>query len=517
MTDILKVGLILPGTEVQAWVAKTIEHLGELNEIKLTGIIFLPTENKNGKITDLHLKIDKRIFHPSPDAWKKTNIQELIKDIRVVEPESTIPFSRFDILINLSNSKYPDGFLKFSKYGVWTPFDGNARLFNQSTFGWRELANNLPVSTSAVEIVREEQPTVLSHEAALYVDDQSITRNQAFMLWKASANLADAVKLLATIGETEFFAKTKPVTIKAGLNTKLSAFQSIFLLIKQITYSFVKKIRRRFVFDQWSVLLKPGQHITPLTWDGFKHIIPPKDRIWADPFLMEREGQTYLFIEEMLFKTHRGTINYLKLDKEGNILENQVVLSRPYHLSYPFTFEHRGELYMIPETGGNQAIELYRCTRFPDQWEFQKTIMGDIRAVDTTLVEHAGRWWLFVTIAAENNTTWDTLHLFYADDPLTDTWTPHPLNPVSLDVRNARMAGRIFRHDGGLVRPSQDSSHRYGYALNFNRITTLTPTEYAETRIDRLEPPAGTNIIAVHTFNYSQNWTALDMTVQRRK
>lgn len=517
MTDILKVGLILPGTEVQAWVAKTIEHLAMLNEIKLTGIIFLPAETISEKITELHLKIDKRIFHPSPDAWKRTDIHELIKDIRIVEPESTVPFSRFDILINLSNSKYPDGFLKFSKYGVWTPHDGATRLTNQSVFGWREIVQRLPISISAIEIVRENQPTVLSHEAALYADDRSITRNQTFMLWKASANIPDAVKLFATLGEIEFFSRTKPVTIKVGENAQLPALQSIFLLINQISYSIVKKIRRRFVFDQWSILLKSGLHTTPLTWDGFKHIIPPKDRIWADPFLMEREGQTYLFIEEVLFDTQRGTINCLKLDTDGNILDNQVVLSRPYHLSYPFTFEHRGELYMIPETGSNKAIELYHCTRFPDQWEFQKTIMKNVRAVDTTLVEHAGRWWMFVTIAAENNTTWDTLQLFYADDPLTDTWTPHPLNPVSLDVRNARMAGRIFRHDGGLIRPSQDSSHRYGYALNFNRITTLTPTEYSETRIDRLEPPSGTNIIAVHTFNYSPNWTALDMTVERRK
>jgi hypothetical protein len=165
---------------------------------------------------------------------------------------------------------------------------------------------------------------------------------------------------------------------------------------------------------------------------------------------------------------------------------------------------------MIPETAQQRAIDMYRCTRFPDQWVYHKTIMRNLRAVDATLIEYAGLWWMFVNIAGEGGSTWDELHLFYANDPLSDDWTPHPLNPIISDVRYARPAGHIFSRDGELIRPSQDSSLRYGYALNMNRITRLTTEEYEEELLERLEPPDDGDILAVHTHNFSGNLTVVD-------
>ena len=194
--------------------------------------------------------------------------------------------------------------------------------------------------------------------------------------------------------------------------------------------------------------------------------------------------------------------------------EPQTILERPYHLSYPFIFEFRGEFYMIPETAENRAIETYRCVRFPDQWEFHKTIMPDVRATDATLIEYSMRWWMFVNIADKGGSTWDELHIFYTDDPLSTNWTPHPLNPVISDVRSARPAGRIFRRDGSLIRPSQDSSLRYGYAVNLNSITKLTIHEYEEELLERIEPP-NENIMAVHTYNTSGDLVVVDTLLKR--
>jgi hypothetical protein len=169
---------------------------------------------------------------------------------------------------------------------------------------------------------------------------------------------------------------------------------------------------------------------------------------------------------------------------------------------------------MIPEAAQNRAIEVYRCNRFPDQWEFHKTLMADVQAVDTTLVEYSMRWWMFVNIAHEGGSTWDELHLFYSDDPLSSNWTPHPMNPIVSDVRTARPAGRVFRRDGGLIRPSQDSSLRYGYAVNLNRITKLTIHDYEEEPIERIEPP-NEDILAVHTYNRSDDLVIVDALLKR--
>jgi len=169
---------------------------------------------------------------------------------------------------------------------------------------------------------------------------------------------------------------------------------------------------------------------------------------------------------------------------------------------------------MIPETAQNRAIEVYRCLRFPDQWEYHKTIMPAVQAVDTTLYQHSTRWWMFVNIAHEGGSTWDELHLFYADDPLSTNWTPHPMNPIVSDVRTARPAGRLFRRDGRLIRPSQDSSLRYGYALNFNSITKLSIYEYEEELLERIEPP-NEDTLAVHTYNSTDDFVVTDVLLKK--
>ncbi|MBI5954340.1 MAG: hypothetical protein HY865_22005 [Chloroflexi bacterium] len=275
-------------------------------------------------------------------------------------------------------------------------------------------------------------------------------------------------------------------------------------------YRIGKKIRSYFFLEQWIVLVAPNVGYKSLSWKAFKPLFPPLDRFWADPFVLARDNKYYVFIEELLYSTNLGRIVCLALDRDLNILSNQVVLERPYHLSYPFVFEHGGQLYMMPETKRNNAIELYRCTHFPDRWEFEKTLISDIRAVDATLLNYQDKWWLFASIDSEAGSTWDTLHIFHADHPTSDQWTPHPLNPVIKDVTSARPAGCIFWENGSLIRPSQDCSVRYGYATNFNRITKLTETEYAETRVHRFEPSGKDEVLSAHTFNGASGLTVID-------
>ena len=277
------------------------------------------------------------------------------------------------------------------------------------------------------------------------------------------------------------------------------------------------KIRSLFFLDQWIVLIARNIDYKSLSWSGFKSLIPPLDRFWADPFVWPHENKLYIFIEEFFYSTERGTINCLTLNENLDVVSNQVVLEKPYHLSYPFIFEYNGRVYMLPETKQNNRVELYRCVHFPDQWELEKVLIGNIRALDSTLLEENGKWWLFANVQEEGGSGWDTLHLYYADSPISDQWTPHPLNPIVKDVYSARPAGRIFRHEGRLIRPSQDCSVDYGYAMNFNRIITLNETNYTEAHEYGFKPPEKENILATHTFNSIGGLTVIDAIQRRRR
>jgi hypothetical protein len=277
-----------------------------------------------------------------------------------------------------------------------------------------------------------------------------------------------------------------------------------------------KTLASLFYIDQWVILTARGMDHTNLQWEGLHPLIPEKDRYWGDPFVLQRADRYYVFVEEKIYSAGRGHIACLTLDAEGTLQGHDVVLQRDYHVSYPFLFEHDGHLYMMPETAANRSVEVYRCTRFPDQWEPFRTLMSGIYAVDATMVEHGGRHWLFANVREPGGSSLNALHLFWASSPFADKWTPHPRNPIVRDIRSARPAGSIIVHDGQLIRPAQDSLRRYGHSLRFNRILKLTESEYAEETESTFEPRGG-SVRATHTFNQEGGLTVIDAVIRRPK
>ncbi len=276
-----------------------------------------------------------------------------------------------------------------------------------------------------------------------------------------------------------------------------------------------KTVLSWFFIDQWLILMGPPGY-RDLDWNLLRPLLPPTDRYWADPFILQRDDCYYVFIEEKLYATGIGRIACLTVDRDGSLLSQQTVLERPYHLSYPFLFEHGQDLFMIPESGAHRAIELYRCTHFPERWEFVQNLMTDIHAVDATLLEWGGKWWLFANVKAPGGSSLDELHLFYTADLFKGEWRAHPRNPGVRDIASARPAGHVFAHGSSLIRPSQDSSRRYGYALKFNRIAVLSDTDYAEV-LETSFTPRGSRYLATHTFNRAGELTVADAVLRRRR
>lgn len=173
---------------------------------------------------------------------------------------------------------------------------------------------------------------------------------------------------------------------------------------------------------------------------------------------------------------------------------------------------------MLPETAQNGTIELYRATRFPWRWELEKVLMNNVFATDTTLLQHNGKWWLFSSMR-ENDAaaSKEQLFLYFADDLFSDSWTPHPANPVISDHGSARPAGKIYRDGQDLIRPSQNCVPQYGYSIKLNRINTLTETAYQETLLHELTPSWNIRIILTHTLNFTHGLTVSDAERARPK
>jgi hypothetical protein len=244
----------------------------------------------------------------------------------------------------------------------------------------------------------------------------------------------------------------------------------------------------------------------------FRNLFPPSGRSWADPFPVLDNGRYYIFLEEYEHRRMHGRICVLEIDALGKVVSQpRPVLEREFHVSYPFVFRHEGEWYMMPETAKRNAVELFRAARFPDQWEFDRTLVEAFAPVDATLACIEERWWMFLaTSVPEAPVSYDELALYYADSPL-GPWTPHPRNPMKVDVRSARPAGRLFRHNGAYYRPAQDGTPLYGSAIVMNRIDNLDPASpYRETAVARLEPCWTPGLSGTHTINATAGLTIID-------
>lgn len=262
--------------------------------------------------------------------------------------------------------------------------------------------------------------------------------------------------------------------------------------------------------EQWVIGIRrtPDLHL-PTRLMISSLLLPPAGTHFADPFIISRDGKTHVYFEAWRNADSTGSIWLTVLDAHGTWSQPEQVLKRPYHMSYPFIFSWRGELYMLPETQHNHTIELYRCVTFPSTWELASVLMEGVDAVDSTLFEDSGRWWMFATGFGDTSTRLRRLSIFVASSPF-GPWRAHRQNPVLDNLGSARSAGRLFWHNGRLIRPGQDCRLRYGHSIAWNRIDILSCSEYRETCIGRLKPLLWDGWTAAHTFNQVGGWQVFD-------
>jgi hypothetical protein len=216
--------------------------------------------------------------------------------------------------------------------------------------------------------------------------------------------------------------------------------------------------------DLWDLRRHPASGWTDLPDDGL--------RFYADPFPIQHKGRLTLFVEEFDHLQRKGLISALAFDDQGPIGRPEPVLELPYHLSYPFVFADGDDIWMVPESCAAGTIDLYRATRFPSGWRHEARLVEGVTASDATLLKHDGRWWMFATVRDDGGTYSDTLHIWSAPD-FKGPWTPHPRNPVLIDIASARPAGRFVHRHGALMRPVQDCRTGYGDALGLARVLRL--------------------------------------------
>lgn len=198
----------------------------------------------------------------------------------------------------------------------------------------------------------------------------------------------------------------------------------------------------------------------------------------ADPFILRKDDRWYLFFEHIPPETHVGKIAVATSSDARHWSYEGIVLDEPFHLSFPYVFEHKGRMYMIPESRQGGGIILYKASEFPKGWKRERMLIeGDY--ADPTIAFYNGRWWIFAVRSAYS------LAIFFSDS-LEGPWREHPMSPMyAHDKGKTRPGGRLLVTKGGLIRFAQDNREGYGSKLRAFAITKLSRAKFEEKEIEK--------------------------------
>lgn len=407
--------------------------------------------------------------------------------------------------------------LAVARYGVWSFHHGdNRRHRGGPAFFW-EILHGDPVCGTVLQRLTEEldQGKILHRSfSATNFTSLYATRNAAY--WKAVGAVRRCLEDVAALG-WDHVAGLYPDESQAGRAPlhRVPATPTMLLFFARLRLrTMAARLRAWRVEERWTIAVRKRSGSAP--WQGgepFRLARPPAGHFYADPFLMSRDGRTFVFFEDFDHGAHKGRICFAEIS-DGVIGPAQVAIDADHHLSYPFVFEWNNEIYMVPESAQRSRIDLYRAVSFPREWERVQALRSDIVAVDPTIVRAGERFWLFAGIAPRGAPAEHELHLFYADD-LLGPWHAHRGNPVSSDIRSARPAGRPFRSEYGFLRPGQDCSVRYGHAIALSIVRHINPDTYMEEPFRTITASLIGDCAGTHTFDRDDRYEIVDGVVVR--
>lgn len=203
----------------------------------------------------------------------------------------------------------------------------------------------------------------------------------------------------------------------------------------------------------------------------------------ADPFMLRVHDTWHMFFEVFNWRSNKGEIG-LATSRDGlSWTYQQIVLTEPFHLSYPYVFEWMGDYYMIPESYQSGSIRLYRAVDFPLRWTHVGNLLEGSYFVDPSIFRYKEQWWLLTETNPEMKH--DTLRLYSAAH-LMGPWREHSRSPiVSGDPEAARPGGRVLVINGRVFRFSQNCVPSYGTSVRAFEFTKLTAADYAESEVGR--------------------------------
>jgi hypothetical protein len=475
---------------------------------------------------------DRKLFRTAHDPFVRKSLGDIPGwqvPVIQVQPEQKKYSDRFhqddldriraskpDILLRLGFRILRGDILKVAPLGLWSFHHGDNRVNRGGPPCFWEVMLGIHETGSILQILSEKlDDGLVIYRSWSRTDPLSVHRNASKVYWKSLYFVPRVLRQIQFLGKEAWLkqiveSQDAPYTYQHPLYKPPGNGRMLGLALSLVLRTLLRKLKEARRREFWQVYAGRLKQVIPPEVEHWHPLPSPSGKYYADPCPWVQQGQTALFYESYDYNTNKARIEAGFWDG-FTLAQTQPVVEEKFHLSYPFVFEIKGQLYMIPESAEAKKVLLYRCQSFPFEWQLERVLLDNTKAYDPTLVEKDGKYWLFMNQKAHKGASgFDELFLYWSNSWPDGTWHAHPQNPVVSDVRRARPAGRIFCHNGEWYRPAQDCARHYGHQMRLRRIILWDTQTYREEDACLLQADWAEGLEGTHTFNFANTWAFTD-------
>ena len=539
-----KIGVLLNSTISNRYFYKIIEELSNNSDIELVFLLNSSKNKKNGFIKKIlsnsisylffkivitiEFKILSILFKDIKEHYKKESIKPFIGGNILnlnpifsksglfvhypLEDIENIQALELDLIIR-GNAEgiFKGDILNSSKEGILSFHHGDNRWNRGGPAGFWEVYQKRATTGFIIQILSEELDGGKVIFRSNIATKRSYTENIAFLYNESYPLMSKLIIDYAINGSLPIAEKPIPYS---GTILKVPNLLETFIYILNSFYIFSTYFIKRFVIqkrDRWSIAFIKKDWDSTVLRKGIE-IKTPQNRFFADPFIVKRDGKTVCFVEDYSYKTKLGSISAVEILDENNYNILGYVIKEPFHMSFPYIFEYKDELYMVPETSKAKSIRLYKCIEFPMKWEYQKDLFADMNATDTMIFYHNNMWWMMFSHSITGKNYNSQLVAYYTkSDPINGKWIAHKNNPLINDSQISRNGGIMGLNSNRIIRGRQKQGFNiYGASLTLAEITDLTTSSFSEKEICQITPDFFPNLKGNHHFHSNGEYTVYD-------
>lgn len=275
-------------------------------------------------------------------------------------------------------------------------------------------------------------------------------------------------------------------------------------------------LRRMVKFKDWEIALRKrsGKGILDTKAEDKFVPVPNTDEYWfADPILFFYQGINWLFVEAFNKEKKRGEIGVFEIDENSSVRNYQTIISLDCHMSYPFVFKYGEEIYMIPESGEENRIYLYRALDFPYRWE-QAGILCDGHAYRDSTVYFTGDQLYMLTYERTDDRR--LFHSYDCHEFLINIEKCQATHIRTYTDKKAilRPAGLALQINDEIIRNSQKCDRIYGEALLFWELDKINSSWENAKFIKKVSGGdlkiKGRQAVLTHTYSCTEDYEVID-------